>query len=181
MKNMEINTKRLLLRHITLSDAEDAFYGWANDERVTRYLTWKPHKDVESLKKIIHIWLEDYKNGFNFRWCIVLKQTGKTIGMIDVVQDAPKTKTAGLGYCIGYDYWGKGIVAEALIAVRDYLFDEAGYNRVEAAHHINNLASGKVMQKAGMQYEGAKRQSDIDNEGNPCDMVCYAMLKSDKR
>ena len=61
----------------------------------------------------------------------------------------------------------------------DYMFDEAEVNRLAAYHDVNNPNSGRVMQKAGMQYEGTHRQAGRNNQGI-CDMACYAILRSDR-
>ena len=70
-------------------------------------------------------------------------------------------------------------MTEALIAVIDYLLEEVGCNRVAARHDVNNPASGKVMQKAGMIYEGTLRQYGKNNQG-VCDMAYYSIIKADR-
>ena len=70
-------------------------------------------------------------------------------------------------------------VPEALKAVINYLFDVAGMNRVCATHDSNNPKSGRVMQKAGMKYEGTLRQAGLNIQGI-CDSVCYSVIKSDR-
>jgi ribosomal-protein-alanine N-acetyltransferase len=170
-------TERLILRHITLADAEDMFYGWANDPRVTEHVTWKPHKDIEETKSVISRWIEQYAGG-KLELCIELKETGKVIGSLGVHDGNPKIKSISIGYCLSHAYWNKGIMTEAVKAMCNYLFSQ-GHNRIEAVHHTGNPASGKVMLKAGMQYEGIKRQGAVDSDGNLCDVACYAILKDD--
>lgn len=79
---------------------------------------------------------------------------------------------------IGRRYWGNGYTAEAAKAVIAFLFDEVGANRIAARHDTNNPNSGKVMQKAGMKYEGTLRQCDRNNQGL-VDCSVYAILKSE--
>lgn len=67
---------------------------------------------------------------------------------------------------------------EALDAVITYLFHEADFNRIAALHDKNNPASGEVMKKVGMQYEGTFRQAGKNNQGI-CDEVCYSLLKKE--
>ena len=69
---------------------------------------------------------------------------------------------------------------EALTAVENYLFDEAGLNRITARHDVNNPKSGRVMEKAGMQREGILRQSGRNNQGI-VDVAVYAILRSDRQ
>ena len=85
---------------------------------------------------------------------------------------------AEIGYCIGRQWWHRGIMTEALQAVVDFLFREVGVNRVEARHDTNNPHSGDVMKKCGMQYEGTSRAADRNNQGI-CDMATYAILRSE--
>lgn len=84
-----------------------------------------------------------------------------------------------IGYCIGFDFWNKGIMAEALGAVIDFLFKEVGVNRIEIAHAVNNPASGKVAQKCGLTYEGTKRQFYKSADGKLQDIAFYSILKSE--
>jgi RimJ/RimL family protein N-acetyltransferase len=108
------------------------------------------------------------------------KEDGTVIGSISAVKLDENINAAEIGYCLGRAYWGRGIMPEALRAVMDYLFDEAEVNRIAAYHDVNNPRSGRVMQKAGMQYEGTHRQAGKNNRGI-CDLVCYAALRSDFR
>ena len=65
------------------------------------------------------------------------------------------------------------------MAVLDHLFDAVGLNRVAAYHDANNPRSGRVMEKAGMKYEGILRQAGKNNSGI-CDKVCRAVIRSDR-
>lgn len=87
---------------------------------------------------------------------------------------------AEIGYCLGRAYWGRGIMPEALCAVLDFMFDEAGFNRIAACHDVGNPKSGRVMEKSGMKYEGTLRQAGKNNQGI-CDIACYAVLRSDRQ
>lgn len=174
-----LETDRLILRRITLDDAEDMFCNWASDEQVTRHLTWKPHPDVEASRAIIRSWQEELERENCYRWCLEWKENGQVIGCIDVVRLDESLETAVIGYCMSKQYWNRGIMTEALVAVEDYLFGQVGVNRIEAHHLTENPASGKVMLKSGMQFEGIKRQGAKDHSGNYCNLAIYAMLKSD--
>ena len=73
----------------------------------------------------------------------------------------------------------KGISTEALKAVISYLFKEISMNRIEGRHNTLNLASGRVILKSGMKFEGIMRETDINRNGEFCDLVVYSILKSD--
>lgn len=174
-----LETAQLVLREFTLEDAGDMFRNWANNEEVTRYLTWKPHNTAEVSRQIICMWLEEAKKKPTYRWCIVAKASGQAVGCIDVVKLDQRLECAEIGYCLSRSQWGKGMMTEALIAVQDFLFSRLGLNRIEACHHTDNPASGRVMQKSGMLFEGVKRQAGLNNQGDFCDVAAYAILKQD--
>ena len=182
MKNIgtqPIETERLLLRKITMNDASDMFNNWASDEEVTKYLTWDAHETIDGTKAIISMWEKELEQDDCYRWCIELRENNQVIGGIDVVKLNIDLESAVIGYCMSKKYWNKGIMTEALIAVQDYLFQHVGLNRIEAYHDTRNPASGKVMEKAGMSFEGIKRQGAKDIKGNFRDISMYAILKSD--
>ncbi len=176
---INIETDRLLLRRFVLSDALPMFKNWANDSDVTAYLTWQPHENVEVTKKILKMWIEDYKSPDCYNWGIVLKDYGKVIGSIGVVNQNTDFDRCEVGYCIGKSFWGKGIMTEALKAVIDFLINEVGFNRVHAYHHAENIGSGKVMIKAGMKYEGCLREYVKNPSGIYTDCNMYSILKKE--
>lgn len=173
-----LETDRLVLRRIVKDDAELMFCNWANDHEVTRYLTWQAHASVNDTKEIIDLWLSEYDKPDYYLWCIVVKETGEPIGSIAAVGINEAVKSAEIGYCIGKRWWRQGYTTEALEAVIRFFFEEVGLNRIEAGHDPNNPNSGKVMQKAGLQYEGTLRQARKNNQGI-CDYSICAILAED--
>ena len=174
-----IETERLRLRRFTMDDAEDMYRSWACDPQVTKYLTWPAHESAEVSRAILALWIPQYEDGAFFNWAIEWKETGAVIGNISVVRLFEELEAADIGYCLGRAFWGRGIMTEALRAVMAFLFDEAGLNRVAASHDANNPGSGRVMEKAGMRYEGIMRQAGRNNTG-VCDLVWHAMIRSDR-
>ena len=174
-----LETGRLILRRFTVGDAEDMYRNWASDLVVTRYLTWPCHTSVQASASILETWAAQYDDGGYFNWAIELRETGSVIGSISAVRQDETVNAAEIGYCLGRAYWGRGIMPEALCAVLDFLFDEAGFNRIPACHDVGNPKSGRVMEKSGMKYEGTLRQAGKNNQGI-CDIACYAVLRSDR-
>ena len=175
-----IETDRLILRRFTMEDAEAMFRRWASDDEVTKHLTWPTHSSVEISKMVLTDWTSHYPEPDFYNWAIVLKENGpEPIGNISVVGIDNKVDAAIMGYCMSRAHWRKGIMAEALTAVIAFLFDEVGFNRVEADHDPNNPASGRVMEKSGMRYEGTHRQAVRTNCGI-VDIKKWAILKSDR-
>lgn len=175
-----LETPRLILRRASVSDADVMFRNWASDPDVTKFLTWPTYQNVEAAYPILDLWSKSYENPDFYQWMIVLKELGEPIGSISVVHHRDDIAEAEIGYCIGKNWWHKGITSEALSAVMDYLFDQVGMNRIEAKHDVNNPHSGNVMKKCGMVFEGISRSSDRNNQGI-CDIATYGILRCDRK
>ena len=174
-----IETERLLLRRFTLDDAEGMYRNWASDPEVTKYLTWPAHDSVGITREVLKDWVSSYSQDDYYQWAIVLKEHGSDpIGGISVVKKNDDIDMVHIGYCIGKNWWHRGIMTEALSAVIDFFFDKAGANRIESRHDPNNPHSGMVMKKCGMKYDGTLRSADRNNQGI-CDTCCYAILKKE--
>ena len=168
-----VETIRLLLRRFRTEDAEDMFHNWAKDPEVCKYLLWGPHKDVEESRRRIKQWTLQYEMGSSYVWAITLKDRNVAIGSISVEISNASTRSCEVGYCIAKAYWGRGIMTEALRAVLHYLFYEVGYQRIFAKHDTQNLASGRVMQKAGMHFAGYEYQVGHRRDGTYYDLAVY--------
>ena len=172
-----LETERLILRRHRIEDAEDMFRNWAASENVTRYLTWQPYTSVDQVRGYIQYIIDSYADD-RYNWLIEYKEMHEVIGAIDVVALNEDIGSAVIGYCLGERFWGKGIMPEAFRAVIRFLFEEVGFNRIEAYHDASNPKSGRVMEKCGLQYEGTLRQADRNNQG-VCDKVVRAILRED--
>lgn len=174
-----LETDRLILRRYVDADAAAMYRNWASDPEVTKYLTWPTHSSPEVSRHVIMDWIKQYPNESCYHWAIVLKdKEDEPIGDIAVVDMKENVSMAHIGYCIGKNWWHRGITAEALKAVMDFLFHVVDVQRIEARHDPRNPNSGKVMEKCGMKYEGTLRCSDRNNQGI-CDACYYALLKSE--
>jgi ribosomal-protein-alanine N-acetyltransferase len=172
-------TDRLILRRFAAEDAEVMFKNWSADPDVTKYLMWKTHDSIEETRQVISdIWLSHYDEPNFYQWAIELKDIQEPIGSIGAVKSDDKTQMVHIGYCIGKAWWRKGYVTEALIRLVRFFFEDVGVNRIESRHDPRNPNSGKVMQKAGLRYEGTSIQSDWNNQGI-CDAANYALLAKD--
>lgn len=174
-----LETERLILRRYSEKDAEDMFVNWASSEEVTRYLTWPPYKSSDEAKDYIRFCIDGYKNPDSYNWAIEYKENGQAIGSISVIWSRADIAACEVGYCLSDKYRGRGLIPEALGRVIRYLFDEVGMNRIQATHDVRNPASGRVMEKCGMKYEGTMRQASRNNQGI-CDSVMRAILKEDQ-
>lgn len=173
---VRLETGRLILRRFTPQDAGPMFINWASDPEVTCFLTWPPHRDVQVTEQIIAEWCKGYQTPDLYLWAIELKEAGEVIGNISAVRMDERTGSATIGYCLGKAWWGQGIMSEALREVIRFFFEEVGASCVNACHDPRNPASGKVMRRCGMSYEGTWRAGGINNLGI-CDESWYSILR----
>jgi ribosomal-protein-alanine N-acetyltransferase len=146
----ELETERLLLRKMRLDDAQ-AMYGYASDPEVTRYVLFETHRSVEDSEAFLRFAVEGYERGDFGGWGVVLK-----------------------------DHWGRGLMPEAVRAVIRFGFGCIELNRIQARCIAENTASARVMEKAGMTYEGTLRQSEFI-KGAYRDMKIYSILRHEFR
>ncbi len=103
----------------------------------------------------------------------------KVIGSIGVFrQENIHRQTAELGYYISEEYWGKGIMTEAVKQICEYVFSKSDIIRIYAEPFAYNIASCRVLEKAGFQYEGTLRYNAVKN-GKIIDMKMYSILKAE--
>ena len=154
------------------------FDNWASRDNVTKYLTRPTHASVDVAKWVVGDWVSHYDEPNYYQWAIELKEISQPIGSIAGVKVDDETEMVEIGYCIGDSWWGRGIVTEAFRALIPYFFEEVGVNRIQARHDVNNPASGRVMQKCGLLYEGTLRKADRNNQGI-VDACYYGILKDE--
>ena len=103
----------------------------------------------------------------------------KVVGSIGVFRQGNiHRQTAELGYYIAEEYWGKGIMTEAVNQICEYVFEKSDIVRIYAEPFAHNVASCRVLEKAGFQYEGTLRSNAVKN-GKVIDMKMYSLLKSE--
>lgn len=113
-----------------------------------------------------------------YNWAIQLKATNEVIGRIWGMHPNDRIEQVELAYELGRIWWNQGLMTEAVSLVINFFFNEVGFRRVYANHADENPASGRVMQKCGMQYEGTARQGQVCNAGR-FNVVNYAILAED--
>lgn len=145
----ELETERLILRKLRSDDCDRIFSCWANDEVVTRYLTWLPHESVDVTRKILNSWLEEYSRSDCYRFGIELKESRQLIGMLDVVEYI--NGNPEIGYVLGREYWNHGYMTEAFAAVIQYLFEE-GFYCIYIRADERNIGSNAVIKKNSFEF-----------------------------
>lgn len=174
-----IETARLILRKPVVEDTPLIYEAYANDAEVTRYLTWRPHRTVADGEEPAAHRLAAWETGEYFCWVVTLREEGgELIGMISI---RPDEWRVDLGYVLGRKFWGRGYMTEAVRAVVDYALAETEVFRVWAVCDVENAASARVLEKAGMRREGILRRwamhPNLSDE--PRDSLCYARVKED--
>jgi ribosomal-protein-alanine N-acetyltransferase len=153
-----LETDRLVLRWLRIEDVDFIFKEWG-DLVVTYYMRdEEPLKTRQQAEEMVQH-LQNPETYQSMRWWgIELKAKGILIGTIGYCAWDKQHHHAEVGYDMSPEYWGQGLMPEALRAVVRYGFEEMGLNRVEATTHTENLRSQRVLEKLGFQPEGILRE-----------------------
>ncbi len=162
-----MESERILLRYWEESDAE-ALYKYASDPDVGARAGWPPHKSVGESLEVIRT---EFHN--ETTWAIVLKETGEAIGAMGYIPEfesnLPARKGEPLvGYWVGKPYWNEGICTEALQMMTDYVRENEDFASMIAGHFIDNVASGRVMEKCGFKPTGDIIIDEVLGGGSTC-------------
>jgi RimJ/RimL family protein N-acetyltransferase len=169
-------TARLTLRRPTLDDAQAIFEEYAADPDVTKYLVFKPHVEVETVRVFLRELMAAVEEGARFPWAITLTGADRPIGMLEIRVDG----TGGnIGYVLAKRHWGRGYMPEALRVVVDWAMAQPEIYRVWAFCDVDNVTSARVMDKIGMQREGILRRWSVSPNvsDEPRDCFCYSVVK----
>lgn len=169
-----LHTVRLTLRPFTLGDAADV-QRLAGAREIADTTLNVPHPYADGMAER---WIESHAPAFQAgrlaAYAITLRDSTPLIGSVSLGIE-PTHSWAELGYWIGQPFWGRGYATEAAGAIVQLGFSTLQLNRVQSRHYARNPASGRVMQKIGMQQEGVLRQA-IRKWGQFEDLVLYAVL-----
>lgn len=176
-KQPVLETDRLVLRPFRLTDAKDAqILAGHREVASTTYNIPHPYEDG-----MAETWISTHEDTFNqgkgVTYAMTLKYDGSLVGCISLM-GLTLGHQGELGYWIGVPYWGKGYCTEAGEALLEYGFTELDLNRIHASYFSRNLASGRVMEKLGMTYEGTRKQH-ILKWGKFEDLALKGILRKD--
>ena len=170
-----LETERLILRKMVLNDAE-AVFAYAYNSEVSRYTLWETHRSIEDSRAFLEFATQKYENGGEPDWGIVYRGNGCLVGACGLVNWEAEHARAEVGFVLSREYWGRGLMSEAVRAILRFGFERMNLNRIEARCIAENAASARVMEKAGMVYEGTLRQREYI-KGAYRDIKLYAILK----
>jgi ribosomal-protein-alanine N-acetyltransferase len=121
---------RILLRAPRVADAAALFASVTSDPKVTEYLSWTPHPDVDETRRVIR---ELFNVGDDHAWVVVLRDSGEVIGQLGYRR--PQVHAAEMGYCLAVRWWGRGLMSEAIGVPLPRLQLDPHLLRVTAAVH----------------------------------------------
>lgn len=173
-----LETQRLVLRALRMEDAEFIFKEWG-DLQVTYYMRdEEPLKTLEQAKDMLGpLQTPEKMPGFKW-WGIEHKARGVLIGTCGYYRWDQHHHRAEVGYDLWPDYWGQGLMPEALGALLRFGYHEMGLNRIEATTHIENHRSQRVLSKLGFQREGILREYYY-RDGQYNDQVQFSLLRKE--
>lgn len=154
--SLTITTERLILRQLTLDDAEAAFE-WTGDARVARYMIYSTHESIETTKE----WLRTVKfTDTQFEFGFVRRSDNKLIGSggIRLLEDG----FWEFGYNFRFDCWGMGYATEASKAMIDHVRSKFGDVPLRAECAAENTASAHVIEKCGLVFKGFGEYTSYD-------------------
>lgn len=172
-----LESKRLILRQLTPEDAPD-FFACQSDPEVFRYSGRSEEPSLEAATHTLNILFKRHQERTMLSWAIVLKENQHLIGRFQIEEWSDENHRAAVGYLLGKQYWGKGYATEALSAMIAYLYEQTTVNRIDTFTWSENIASARVMEKAGMRFEGLARQKRFA-KGAFRDLKIYAILRED--
>lgn len=151
ISNVTLRTDRLILRPWKETDLDD-FYEYASVDGVGQMAGWKPHADKDESRKILQQFIEHKKT-------FALEYQGKVIGSLGIEKyneerysDFEEKKCREIGYVLSKDYWGRGLMPEAVKEAVRYLFRDVGLDVIFCGHFLSNSWSARVQEKCGFKH-----------------------------
>lgn len=174
-----LTTPRLLLRALDEADAPILFEH-ASNPHLTTFVTWDVHRSIDDSRQfIVDHAAGQYLQAIPDPIAVCHRQDPSDIvGMVGATWASRPHQVMEMGYWIAEPYWGRGYATEAARTFLDWAFATFTVNRMQAHHIVENGASGRVMEKLGMTYEGTFR-SAVFRRDRFWDVKFYAVLRDE--
>ena len=176
ISGITLQTDRLILRPWRQEDLDD-FYEYARVNGVGQMAGWLPHESKEVTQIVLDSFITHKKT-------FALELDGKVIGSLgvenykeDEFPELDSLRGRSIGYVLSKDYWGQGLMPEAVKAVQKYLFDEVGFDFLVVSHYVWNGQSRRVIQKSGFRH--LKTIQLNTRYGTTEDTLVYLLKKED--
>jgi [ribosomal protein S5]-alanine N-acetyltransferase len=171
-----LETDRLVIRAFDESDAP-ALFEHAKNPNVTRFTLWDHHKSISDTEMFVRDYARcRYIEHTPEPLAITLRGDPRPIGAVGCFWASQPNKTMELGYWLAEPFWGRGLTAEACRAVVDSAFANHGPRRIQARVIVGNVASVRVLEKIGFQFEGTLRAS-LFRRGAFEDVMYFARIR----
>lgn len=169
-----METERLILAKWTSHDAA-GLYHFANNPRVAYSAGFEAAKSLGDAKGMAKLLA---RNG---AFKIIWKETGEIIGSVGLGKDKRREDISSqeLGYWLSEEFWGRGIMTEAVEKVIEYAFCEMKLDLVSVLTEPSNIGSLRVIEKAGFRREGTERKAYKMYDGTIRDQVVFSMLREE--
>jgi ribosomal-protein-alanine N-acetyltransferase len=155
-----------------------AYFDVGREPEVARYTSWAPHASPEESRAVVGRWVEGFHQGRVTPWAVVHTGEARLIGTCGFLTWVPQQGRAEIAYALHRGYWNRGYATEAVRAVLAFGFATMDLVRIQATCKVANPASARVMEKAGMVYEGTLRAC-LFNKGEYHDLQMWAVLRQD--
>lgn len=158
MKTPILETERLILRPLNEDDVE-AVFCWTGDERVTKYMIYPTHDNIDVTKQ----WIESLSQlpDNDYQWGFVQKDSGRLIGA-GGIRWSEEYSAWAFGYNICFDCWNKGYTTEATRRMIKFIYESCGGRDFISDHAVDNPASGRVMEKCGLTFSHYGEYTKLD-------------------
>jgi len=162
-------TSRLILRPIEAGDAGAIFDGYAQDREVTRYMTWRPHRDRSDADACVAGCLATPRD-WSLTYAITGRGDHRLRGVFELRRPVPYR--LGYGYVLARQFWGQGLMSEVLTAAVEWALAQSDVWRIGDVCDVDNLASARVMEKACMTRQALLRRwsmhPNVSDEPRDC-------------
>lgn len=169
-----VQTQRLELRRLKYEDADEVFHSYASKPEVTRFVSWPTHERVADTRRFLDYAVNAWNQGTDYSFGIRLTGSNRFIGTFGIINDMGKIQ---FGYALSPTYWGQGFATEVCVKMMSVLKSIEGIYRIGTLVDVDNVASSKVLLKAGLIEEARlPKWFRFVNQGNePKDCILYRL------
>jgi ribosomal-protein-alanine N-acetyltransferase len=171
--------ERIVLRAMDERDLDALFAIYSNPEAM-RYWSGRAWTDRDEGRALVDRGRAHFAAREAVLWGIARKSDDCVIGTCTLFSFHEQNRRAEVGYALGREYWGQGLMNEALSVLIDWAFGVAGFHRIEADIDPRNVASVRALERLGFEREGLLRQRWIV-EGEISDSVVMGLLEGEWR
>lgn len=179
LTNIVLETNRLIIRAWKKEDLED-FFEYAKVDGVGQRAGWNPHTSIQESDKILDMFINEKKT-----FALELMENHKVIGSLGLEEislslneEYDNLVGREIGYVLSKEYWGKGLMTEAVKRVIKFCFEDEKYDYLMCSHSVTNSQSKRVIEKCGFHF--VKENIRITENGDEHVSLYYILDNPDK-